>query len=131
MKKNIQKQTQNIHQNADTKVITSRTIYSGPLPPASELQKYAEISPDIPNRIINMAEDDLKHIHSLKLNEQKYIIKMGYLGWGSGIVITLILAFFAFYLALNDKNVGAIIAFIGTMSPIATIYYLNKRDKKS
>lgn len=52
MKKNIQKQTQNIHQNADTKVIASRTIYSGPLPPASELQKYAEISPDIPNRII-------------------------------------------------------------------------------
>lgn len=37
--KNIQKQTQNIDQNADTKVIASRTIYSGPLPLASGVVK--------------------------------------------------------------------------------------------
>ena len=45
---------------AQITAVTSQT-YQGPIPPASEMQKYAAINPELPMRIMAMAEKQSAH----------------------------------------------------------------------
>ena len=45
----------------ESELVVSRRFYSGPIPPASELAKYAEIDKNLPNRILTMAESQKNH----------------------------------------------------------------------
>ncbi len=49
--------------NLETRI----AAYSGPLPPAKELARYAEIQPDLPERIISMAEGEAAHRRAIEL----------------------------------------------------------------
>lgn len=57
-----------VPQNLLTTITASRqeSAYSGPIPPASEMAKYAEIMQDLPDRIMRMAEIDQTHLHQLE-----------------------------------------------------------------
>ena len=45
--------------------------YQGPIPPASEMEKYNSISPDLPQKIIQMAIDEQNHRFDLDKTEEK------------------------------------------------------------
>lgn len=72
MAKNLQQQTQRVNPSSekttsqDSHVAAySETRFSGPIPPASELQGYANIRPDYADRIIAMAEKEQDNRHCL------------------------------------------------------------------
>lgn len=46
--------------------ILKGNIYQGPIPPAEELNKYKEISPDFPSIIVKMAVDEQRHSHKIE-----------------------------------------------------------------
>ena len=50
---------------------TFQATYSGPIPPASEMEKYANISPDIPQKILQMALNEQNHRISMEELEQE------------------------------------------------------------
>lgn len=49
------------------KIISShhRVSYSGPLPPAAEMERYAQIDPKMVDRIVAMAEKEAQHRHEM------------------------------------------------------------------
>ena len=50
---------------------TFQATYSGPIPPASEMEKYGKISSDIPQKILQMALNEQNHRISMEQLEQK------------------------------------------------------------
>ena len=55
-----QKKEGTVVTKAQITAVTSQT-YQGPIPPASEMQKYAAINPELPMRIMAMAEKQSAH----------------------------------------------------------------------
>ena len=45
--------------------------YQGPIPPAAEMERYHDISSDLPQKIIQMAMDEQKHRFDLENAEQE------------------------------------------------------------
>ncbi|MFW5635662.1 MAG: DUF2335 domain-containing protein [Thermodesulfobacteriota bacterium] len=43
--------------------------YSGPIPAPEALRQYGDINPDFPDRIIQMAEKEMKHRHRMEEKE--------------------------------------------------------------
>lgn len=41
--------------------VIAKATYQGPIPPAAEMERYGQISPDLPQKIIQMAIDEQKH----------------------------------------------------------------------
>ena len=58
-------------QKGQTTLQVSRTEFSGPLPPADELEKYERVFPGAAERIIAMAERESSHRHASVDNEYK------------------------------------------------------------
>lgn len=65
------REDQAILQKDQTTLQVSRTEFSGPLPPADELEKYERVSPGAAERIIAMAERESSHRHTSVDNEYK------------------------------------------------------------
>lgn len=61
-----QQQGQASPQEGQTTLQVSRTEFSGPLPPADELEKYERIFPGAAERITAMAEAESSHRHELE-----------------------------------------------------------------
>lgn len=50
--------------NNDSQITKHTSVeYSGPLPPAAEMERYAQIDPSFAERIIKMAENEASHRH--------------------------------------------------------------------
>lgn len=105
--------------------------HQGPIPPASELQRYNEINPGFADRIISMAEREQKARLELNLfsSEKVFeieknkvcITKRGQ--WFALVIVIFILLFASFVAYLGYANaaaglvgavvVGVIVAFVG------------------
>ena len=58
------------NRNGVQKVNVQQTVlHSGPLPPPAELEAFARISPDFPERIMRMAEQEQQHRFELDLHQ--------------------------------------------------------------
>ena len=58
------KQGRFLPQHNDNQSIVTREyreMYQGPIPPASEMSRYAQIDPSLPSRILAMAEKQSEH----------------------------------------------------------------------
>lgn len=101
--------------------------FSGPLPPAAELQKYEAVAPGVADRIIRMAEAEQAHRHRM---DQKIFTHEARRSWGGlamGGVIAL--SFFAgsVYLVATGEAVAGTI--LGTVDLVAlvTVFVLGRR----
>lgn len=63
----IPNQSQKNPRNADNSIISHQQFYNGPIPNASELQRYEHIQTGFADRIISMAENEQQS--RLKLNQ--------------------------------------------------------------
>ncbi|MDR1007832.1 MAG: hypothetical protein LBL65_04610 [Campylobacteraceae bacterium] len=121
MKAKMQKQQIQQHASTKTGMITSpkemtltQTAYSGPIPPPEYLEKYKEIREDIPDRIMKMAEDDLKNTHHNK-NMESYITILAVL-MGGGLCFAIM--FCGYKLIIQGHDIGGYIALMTGLSPI-------------
>jgi uncharacterized membrane protein len=70
-------------------VVAQHTQYSGPIPPASELEKYETILKGSANRILKVFENQSSH----RMQLEKIVVRGGetmqLLGWISSLIITM------------------------------------------
>ena len=41
--------------------VSMTQLHQGPIPSAEEMRQYSQVFPDLPQRIVKMAEDEQKH----------------------------------------------------------------------
>jgi uncharacterized membrane protein len=100
-KKNPPAQKSHQHVTATQQVAVTAS-YAGPIPPASEMMKYEESCPGLPNRIMAMAEQQAKHRQEL----ERTAIKAGSRNSTLGVV-------FAFILSLSTLAAGTFCIYLG------------------
>ncbi len=117
------KQHHNLPSQINGQIITQ--AYTGPLPPASEFEKYNMVVPDAGSRILAMAENEAAHRHSI----QNQIIKNDSRDSLLGIVFAFILSLGCLIVGAHiilalPNNIGAIIA--GAMFGLSGIFSVIK-----
>lgn len=93
-------------------------FYSGPLPPASELQAFADVSPTYPDRIFAMAEKEQIHRHSLEQSRMGAHIWLSKSGQFFGLMICVVFVLTAGFLIYHDKNIGGFAALIAGLTTL-------------
>ena len=73
-------------QEGQTTLQVKTEKFSGPLPPADEMEKYERVSPGAAERIIAMAETQSSHRHGLESKGQNYAAMLGALAIISGTI---------------------------------------------
>lgn len=109
-----------------TMVAMEQRMYSGPLPPAEEIEAYERTCPGAADRIITMTEKSLDH----RIANEKLIVSEETKQSGRGQILGFILAIFfgviALILALTGHEIlSGIIAGTDIVS-LAIIFVLNK-----
>lgn len=120
--KNPNQKNQNIPnaKEKSTQLITQEYEFSGPIPPPEVLIGYKSVDESFPDRIMKMAESDLKMRH-----------RMSYLGWISTFSISVILIVGGIYLVANDKSLsGLIILGASVVIPLLQLLYQHKNKDK-
>lgn len=113
------KQKQEIEEEKLGIILKQQATFSGPIPPPQILEGYKNVDSSLPDRIVTMAEKDLKTRH-----------RMNYLGWFGTYSLSLILIGGGVYLIANDKAIfGLIILASSAIYPILQLFF-KKQDKK-
>lgn len=109
-----------------TMVAMEQKMYSGPLPPAEEIEAYEHVCPGAADRIISMSEKALGH----RIDNEKLIVREETRQSGRGQILGFILAVFfgaiALVLGLKGHEVLAGLIASGDIVSLAVIFVLNK-----
>ena len=108
---------------ASRRTVVAVSEHRGPLPSPEDLLKYDQICPGAAERIISMAESELKAINKLRIKEYKSFR----LGVILGFIILLCLIILTAYALYIDKPwvAGVLIATVSACSLFAS-----KKDSK-
>jgi uncharacterized membrane protein len=90
----------------------------GPLPPPEDLARYGELSPDLVDRIVTMAETDLNAragAMTTSARAEAFAVRSGALV--SAVVVPITFIFLAVTLAMNGAN-DALVVIVGAMAPL-------------
>lgn len=109
-----------------TMVAMEQKMYSGPLPPAEEIEAYERVCPGAADRIIAMTEKSLDH----RISNEKIIVneetKQSSRGQILGFVLAVFFGIIALVLGLMEHEVLAGIIASGDIVSLAVIFVLNK-----
>lgn len=109
-----------------TMIAMEQRTYSGPLPPAEEIEAYEHVCPGSADRIISMAEKSLEN----RIANEQLIVKEETKQSSRGQILGFILAVFFGIIALvlglkGQERLAGIIA-SGDIVSLAIIFVLNK-----
>lgn len=111
--------------------VVAHVSYSGPLPSASELERYNAISPGFAQSIVSMAVDQAVHRRSLEQAAITADIKhSGQAMWAGTIVVVAALLVSA-YMASVGCQVSAGIVGGATVVSLAGVYLAGSKSRKS
>ena len=102
--------------------LTKTTTYSGPLPPASELQAYEDVVPGAGDRIIGMAEGYAAHDQAVEKETVKQQGRGQFLG---AAIVVIILGVCVYALHLGKETFATVLG-TGTLVALATVFVLGK-----
>jgi uncharacterized membrane protein len=109
-----------------TMVAMEQRMYSGPLPPAEEIEAYERTCPGAADRIITMTEKSLDH----RIANEKLIVseetKQSSRGQIFGFILALFFGIIALVLGLYGHEILAGIIASGDIVSLAVIFVLNK-----
>lgn len=109
-----------------TMVAMEQKMYSGPLPPAEEIEAYERVCPGAADRIITMTEKSLEH----RISSEKSIVseetKQSSRGQIFGFILAGFFGIIAFILGMYGHEVLAGIIASGDIVSLAIIFVLNK-----
>jgi uncharacterized membrane protein len=122
----MSRKAQNPSDPQDSLTVQAQQIFSGPIPPPAVLRQYGEIGPDLPERIMKMAEAHAAADVKRKLKESSAI--------GNGQIFSFALGLVGFgvctLLALRGIEAGAITAAIGGIIPIVVAALSNLKSRR-
>ena len=101
--------------------------FTGPIPHPAHMQQYKEIDPSFPDRILKMAESNLKHTQSIAKTTMFSQLFMGFLGWATPSVISGYVIYHAIVFTQEEKSIEAIIALITALATLGGAFYIKKR----
>jgi len=110
------------------KIIGQASYRSGPLPRADELKKYAEISPQVLETILSMAEKQQKHRHNVEFRQQKITTFQISLGQFLGFLIAISIIAAGTFLLYNDKNLSGFALLLGGGASLIGVYMYGKKQ---
>ncbi len=119
-------------QNKTSTQITAVSTYSGPLPRPEDLAKYNEIVPGAAERILSMAEKEMRHRQEIERRESKGRISLAYVSTALSFISVLVLAGLIWYSLYIGRFGTAIGVAIGAIASVAGIFVYAKasRNKK-
>ena len=107
--------------------ISAARLYAGPLPPAEDLKKYNEATPDAADRIIKMAENEQIHRHHREEKELDLNTKFERQGQWFGFVLSILSLLGGFGLIYLDKDgLGALFG-VGGIASLVLPFFHNKK----
>jgi len=100
------------------------TSFSGPMPPASELDKYEQIYPGAAKIIIDMAIKEQHQRHSLENKDMNAVISLTKSGQRFGFFLALIGLLMGAILVYFDKDITQYVFLLGALATLilAAIY---------
>lgn len=105
-----------IENNQIASIKASYSEFVGPIPPPAIMGGYKEIDPSFPNRILTMAEDDLKTTH-----------RMQFLGWASVYSLSVVLIVGGIILIIMDKPMSGFVTLAtSAIFPIIQLFFSRK-----
>lgn len=114
-----------------TMVAMEQKMYSGPLPPAEEIEAYERVCSGAADRIISMAEKSLDH----RIANERLIVseetKQSSRGQILGFILAVLFGVMSYGLAVIDCEVLAGIVAGSDILGLATIFALNKVPNKN
>jgi uncharacterized membrane protein len=122
--KEIKAQVVNNGQEVKTQVLG----YSGPLPQASEFEKYESVLPGAADRIIKLAENQNKHRRFI----EKFVVIFDSLKAMGGLISALLIVlagmFAGVYLIMNNKSAQGLVAIITPLGIVAGAFIWQKQN---
>ena len=109
--------------------IVQQERFSGPIAHPRHLREYEDISPGAADRIISMAESDLKHNQDFQMAALKADVNDSKIGRTFGFVVFLMLMVGAGVSGVYGNNVVAL-AFLGTGALGVVGQFIDGRTKK-
>ena len=104
----------------------SQTQFTGPIPPPEVLIKYNEALPTAAERIVAMAESQLKHRQEL----EKQVIESGCRAQQRGPIYGLIVCLAAIgggvYLIHSGQSVAGLVSIIGAIGGVTIVFITGK-----
>ena len=106
---------------------TLKISYEGPLPPATELQKYEQIQPGFADRIVKLAENETAFRHKITEKSLEYDYKYKFRGQlFAGFLGTLGIVAGAVCTLMGAQTAGAVIGG-STVLGIVSVFILGRK----
>ena len=102
-------------------------MYSAPLPPSSEFDRYEQTLPGAANRIIAMAEKEIEHRHKNENQIVEHSIKNGCRGQILAFILAILSLGMVFFSILKGEPLGAIAPGILAFSSLIAVSVWKKQ----
>jgi len=109
-----------------TAVVAQQT-FSGPVPPPRLMAEYKTVAPDLPDRILTMAEEEQKHAHAMERAALTATIANETRGQIFAFIVSLIIIIGAVYLIDTDKPVAGTILAGSTLISLAYLFITGRK----
>ncbi len=117
-------------QNAQNSELTfSEMRYSGPIPPASELQAYADINPELVDRIVTMAEKEQASRHEILKRAQDSGIVERRIGQFLGFLIGITCISGGVYAVTSGHDFAGAAIGAGGVVGLVSVFVLGRRER--
>lgn len=110
--------------------VAEQELFSGPLPHPEHLAAYKEISPDIPERIMRMAENQSEHRRKLESARDESNLKLEARGQVFGFVIAMIAVIGGIYLMANGQSLEGAATAIPPVAGLVGLFIWVRRERK-
>ena len=111
-------------------------LHQGPIPSAEEMRQYSQVFPDLPQRIVKMAEDEQKHRFAMEESLKNYRDSelrsntiLAYLGIFSSVLCVLIIMSASVFCAYFHHPITAGIIGSGGVVMIVSVLVCGSRIK--
>lgn len=92
---------------------------SGPAPSSSEMAGYKAVDPRLPERIMDGVDEERRHRHAMETRVVHADALVSVLGTASGVLFVIVALAIAAYAINQGSAAVAIVAIVGSLSPVA------------
>lgn len=111
--------------------ISAERHFSGPLPRPEDLEKYDKVVPGAAERIIKMAEEEMRHRHENDNRLSKGIMRTTIMSIVFAFISVLILSSIVVYSLYKGYSTVAASIAVGSIAAVASVFIFFKSSSKS
>lgn len=121
---------QRLNENQSPRIMSSMQVFSGPIPPASELLKYEQVLPGAAERIMSMAERQSIHRQGMEDKMLDANIKSEKRGQFFGFTVFITVILIGFVLLIFDKKIEGLASILGSIAGVIGLFIYSREDTK-